>query len=86
MSYEEYLHTTPPEINIKIAAYNDKLRWDKKRDYNLAVLLLNGRNEPANRFPTFARFYPEIDPETQQVKVDRQVSQAMETARQMGDL
>lgn len=85
MSYAEFLHSTPPEINLKIEAWNDGRRREAARDYSFAVLLLNGRNEP-KKFPSFERYYPEIDPETQEQKVDRHVSQAMETARKLGDI
>ena len=39
-------------------ALNDSKREAARRDYNFAILLLNGRNEP-KKFPSFKKFYPE---------------------------
>jgi hypothetical protein len=52
------LELTPGEINIKFQARNEAKREAARRDYNFAVLLLNGRNEP-KKFPSFKKFYPE---------------------------
>jgi hypothetical protein len=52
------MQSTPPEINIKVEAWNDARRRDALSDYRLAVLLLNGRNNSKN-FPSFEKFYPE---------------------------
>lgn len=85
MSADEFLHATPPEINVKIEAWNEDRKRDATRDYASIVALLNGHKDP-KKFPTFDRFYPEIDPKTQKRKVSRQVSQAMKTARLLGDI
>jgi hypothetical protein len=85
MSATEYLHCTPPEINIKIDSWNDAKRYDADRDYRFIVTLLNGHNAP-EKFPSFSRFYPEVLEEGEEPQVERYVSKAMETARALGDI
>ncbi len=58
MSYEEFLCSTPIEINWKVEAYNEDKREQAALNYKTVVLLLNGRNAP-NKFPGFERFYPD---------------------------
>lgn len=58
MDLESFLRSTPPEINWKIEARNDARRDVAMRDYNFALLLLNGHNNP-KKFPKFETFYPE---------------------------
>jgi len=80
MSVGAFLASTPPEINIKIEAWNDARRRDAVRDYNFAVLLTNPQ-----KFPSFERFYPEKD-SSGKPKVDRHVAKAMQIAEQLGDI
>lgn len=84
MSAEEFLCSTPIEINWKIEAWNDLRRADAHRDYNFAVLLVGGYHKP-EKFPSFERFYPELASDGQ-LKQDRQVSSAAEVARKLGDI
>jgi len=84
MSAEEFLRSTPPEINWKVEAWNDRRRADAHRDYNFAILLVGGWHKP-EKFPSFERFYPELTKDGQQ-KTDRQVSKAMNTAKALGDI
>jgi hypothetical protein len=48
------------------------------------VLLATGFNDP-KKFPSFERFYPEVDSSGRQ-KVDRLTSRAMKIAEKLGDI
>jgi hypothetical protein len=85
MSAAEYLHCTPPEINIKIEAWNDARRAEAQRDYRFLVAHLTGYHDP-KKFPSFERFYPETDLEPVEQKLDKQLADAMEIARQLGHI
>ena len=52
------MHSTPPEISIKIEAWNDARRREKLRDYEAVKLSVWAYNSPKD-FPSFAHFYPE---------------------------
>jgi len=58
LSYEEFLHSTPPEISIKIEAWNDARRREKVRDYE-AIKLSGWAYHDPKKFPSFTEFYPE---------------------------
>jgi len=85
MCAEEFLRSTPPEINIKIEAWNASQRRAAQRDYNFVVLMATAWHSP-KKFPSFERFYPEKDPSTGQQKVDRQTAKAMDIAKRLGDI
>lgn len=80
-----FLESTPVEINWKIEAWNDARRAEAQRDYRFILTLLNGRNKP-DAFPSFQRFYPENDPETDRPRIEKHVAKAMETARALGHI
>jgi hypothetical protein len=82
MSYAEFLKSTPPEINIKVEAWNDARRREASRDYELGILISIGINDP-KKFPRFEKFYPEKVPEPPK---DQQLEDAMEIARKLGHI
>jgi hypothetical protein len=73
------LASTPPEINIKIDAWNAARRRDALRDYNLVTLFAIAVNNPS-KLPEFNRFYPEKD------SVDSLTASAMKIAKRLGDI
>jgi hypothetical protein len=75
MSYVEFLHSTPPEINIKIEAWNDARRMEKLRDYEAIKLSGWAYHDPKN-FPSFTEFYPEKQPEPVKTPVPMTDSEA----------
>lgn len=72
MNADEFLRSTPPEINWRIQAWNDLRRYEARRDYDFAILLLNGRNDP-KKFPKFEKFYPEKPQESDAEREDREM-------------
>lgn len=52
------MRATPPEINIKIEAWNTGQRRAAQRDYNFVVLMATAWHSP-KKFPSFEQFYPE---------------------------
>ncbi|MCK9571058.1 hypothetical protein M0R72_19070 [Candidatus Pacearchaeota archaeon] len=83
MSAEEFLSSTPVEINWKIEAYNDARRDQAARDYRLVNQLGWIWHDPAHA-PQFERFYPETDPVTKKQKVDSKTAKAINTAKALG--
>jgi hypothetical protein len=79
MSVDEFLRSTPPEINIKVDAWKAARKAEAIRDYNLASIIVTGFRSP-EKFPPFARFYPEVG------VVEGHVKKAISTATKAGDL
>jgi hypothetical protein len=84
MSFEAFHASTPPEINIKIEAWNSERKREAMRDYTFIVTMATAMNAP-KKFPSFERFYPEKDTSGQPV-IDRCTAKAMEVAKQLGDI
>lgn len=78
MSYADFLRSTPPEINIKIEAWNEARHVKAADDYALASLIRVGVGSvfsKETKYPRFEAFYPETanikprkDPELEQAK------------------
>ena len=87
MSYEDFLRSTPPEINIKIEAWNEARHVKAADDYALASLIRVGMGSvfsKETKYPRFEAFYPEAKKLPK--KIDKQATRAMETAQALGHI
>lgn len=57
MSYEEFLHSTPPEINIKVEAYNDAKDELIAHNWQLGQLVAIAVNNP-KEYPRLETLLP----------------------------
>ena len=81
MSAEEFLSSTPVEINWKVEAYNTA----KEEQHRLTYIL--GRLSSlafAKEFPTFEQTFPKFDPATKKQLPDQKTAKAIATAKALG--
>jgi hypothetical protein len=81
MSAEEYLSSTPADINWKVEAYNTTREEQNRQTYILGRL---SSLAFAKEFPTFEQTFPKIDPDTGKQKPDAKTAKAIATAKALG--